>query len=89
MSRMDNVFNALQRRTQATAKEIAVEFGVPNTTISQLLGRLYWQGRVEREDVGPPRTIEYLYRIKVVAPPVTPSIAPFPVRIAERETERV
>lgn len=88
MARIDQVLDALKQATEATAKQLARTLDRPTHQVSQLLGKLYWQGLVTRERLPNDKTREFVYRVKIEAPPIVAAL-PFPARMAERETERV
>lgn len=91
VTRADLVLAGLKQTTEATAKQLAPILGMKVLTVSQVLGNLFWQGKVTRERLKPTHAInfEYIYRVKVVSPPVVPEMKVlFPVRLAGRETDR-
>lgn len=85
-TRIEQVYEALTHVPEATAKDLSRILGRKPTAISQCLGRLFWEGRVDRQRVDSHSTVEYLYRVK--APPAARQW-PGTVRLAKRETERV
>lgn len=68
----------------ATAKQIADDLGWKPYNASSRMGMMFFQGSLERMNVGGTRTREYRYRIK--APKIVPEPWKPELRIAKRVT---